>query len=297
MKKRVFKIAFRFIAGFIIFFLFRLVYSYSERTYRDDEDGVFDFFESESVSRKNYASDYYKFKNEKYQSGGSQGAELSVSQKYEKVATLATKSEKFEQTEKSVRAEIRNFNCVVQYEQKSGNKGNRSLSLMLGVKPEKFDSLYEKLKQYGNIRKAEITKIDKTSEFKALNARRISLEKSRDALIALKNQNGKIEEFISLEERILSIQDTLQFLGVSLGDFDLENEFCTIKYTLSEGRPPVSMSLLHRLKVSLEWAIEFYFFFILVLIMIFICSFILLFVIDRFKVIQFILRQNNNPGN
>ncbi|MCE3258966.1 MAG: hypothetical protein K0S12_607 [Bacteroidetes bacterium] len=293
MKKRIFKIAAYFIAGFVLFFVFRLVYSYSEKTYRDDEDSVFDDFESVVVGRKNYASDSYKFKSEKYATAASQGpAELSVNQKYEKIANLSAKSEKYDDTEKNIRHQIKTFNCVIQFEQKTGNKGNRNLSLMLGVKPEQFDSLYEKLKTFGNIKRAEITKIDKTNEFKALNARKVSLEKTRNALIALKNQSGKIEEFISLEERILSIEDTLQFLGVSLGDFDLENEFCTIRYSLTEGRAPVSMSFLHRVKVSLEWTIEFYFWFIIVLVFILVASAVLVFLVNQLKIVQAVIKQN-----
>lgn len=296
MKKRVFKTSVYFITGFVLFFLFRLGYSYSEKTYHDDEESFFDAFDNSSFNRKNYASDNYKFKNTKAEIPSVQQgpSELSVSQKYEKIANLGAKSEKYDETEKQVRNQIRNFNCVIQYEQKAGNKGNRNLSLMLGVKPEKFDSLYEKLKQFGNIKHAEITKIDKTNEFKALNARKQSLEKTKNALIALKNQNGKIDEFISLEERILSIEDTLQFLGVSLGDFDLENEFCTIKYSLSEGKPKVSMSFMHRVKVALEWSIQYYFFFMLVLVLIFVASFVFFFLVEKLKVIQAILKQMRN---
>ncbi|MCE3229415.1 MAG: hypothetical protein K0S32_3966 [Bacteroidetes bacterium] len=293
MKKRVFKTAFYFFIGFAVFFVFRLAYSFSDKTYRDDEDSVFDAFDEGFISRKNYASDSYKFKSEKF-AGTAQASsgEMSVNQKYEKIANLAAKSEKYDDTEKNIRTQIKNFNCVIQFEQKTGNKGNRNLSLMLGVKPEMFDSLYNKLRGFGNIKRAEITKIDKTNEFRALNARKNSLEKTRNALIALKNQSGKIEEFISLEDRILAIEDTLQFLGVSLGDFDEENEFCTIKYSLNEGKPPVTMSFMHRVKVSLEWSIEFYFWFILVVIFIFVASFVLFFLINQLKIVQAVLKQN-----
>ncbi|MCC6370122.1 MAG: DUF4349 domain-containing protein [Bacteroidia bacterium] len=291
MKKRAFKIALYFFAGFILFFSFRFLYSKAEHDYYDEEEGFFDMFESSSSLRKNYASDSYKYKSSKEGAVIGQGTGVvSVDQKYEKIASIASKTEKYDDIEKQVRGQLKAFNTVIQFEQKSGNKGNRSLVLMIGVKPESFDSLYAKLKLLATNKKAEITKIDKTNEFKALNARKQSLEKTRNALIALKSQNGKIEEFIALEERILSIEDTLQFLGVSLGDFDLENEFCTIRYSLSESKPKAKMSFLHRAKVSLEWSIQFYLSFVFMLLIVFACSYLLLFITDKFKIIQAILR-------
>lgn len=298
MKKRIRKASFYFIGGFFLLFAFRYVYSATEKDYYDEEDSVFDLFENISSSRHNYASYSYKFKE-----GGGGGKSdagaptVSVDQKYEKVADVGAKTESFDETESRVRSDLKKFNTVIQFEQKSGNKGSRSLVMMIGVRPESFDSLFTALKNYGSVRKAEITKIDKTSEFKALNARKASLEKTREALITLKKQNGHIDEFIKLEDRILEIEDTLQFLGVSLGDFDLENEFCTIRYSLSEGRPKVKMSVMHRIKVSLEWSVQCYISLLIILCLILVCSFILLFAIDKLKILQMIVKKINKDQN
>jgi hypothetical protein len=274
-------------------FFFRIGYSYSEKDSYDEEDGVFDYLSEVNISRKNYASDSYKFKMEK--SGGGMeitaGQEVSMSQKYEKTALLNAKSEKFDEDEKLVRKKIKDFNAIIQYEENTGNKGRRKLSLLIGVKPEKFDSFFVMLKKVAINKQADITKVDKTSEYKNLNARKNSLEKIRESLIAIKKQSGKIDEYINLENRILEIEQDLQNLGVELGDFAEENEFCTMKFALAESRPIVKMSFLHRAKVALEWAVTWYFWMTLTLLFIFGFSFFFLLVIEKIKILQAIIKK------
>ena len=131
------------------------------------------------------------------------------------------------------------------------------MHLSIGVPPAAFDSFVTKLKTIGKIQSVSIEKTDKTSDYKNLNAKRLSLETVRASLLELKKQSGKIEEFISLQDKILDIEQQLQDLGVQLGDFSAENEFCTVNFSLVEGKF-VSVSTMHRIKISLEWAIEFY---------------------------------------
>ena len=126
---------------------------------------------------------------------------------------------------------------------------------MIGVPPDNFDELYQELIKVGKVKNKEITKNDKTNEYKELNARKLSLEKIRFSLLELKTKNGKIEEFMELESRILEIEQQLQNLGVSLGDFDSENEFCTIKFSIYESQE-VKIGLMQRIKVALEWTIQ-----------------------------------------
>ncbi|MBS1637046.1 MAG: DUF4349 domain-containing protein [Bacteroidetes bacterium] len=289
MKKRILKTATWLILGFAVLFCFRLAYSYSEKSTHDEEDGVFDFISDELVSRKNYASDRYKYIKSEMPAQAENTAvagTMDVSQKYEKTALMRSKSTQFEEDEKTLRKRIRDFNAIIQYEQNTGNKGNRRLSLMIGVKPEKFDSFYVVLKKIGNSKQADITKVDKTSEYKKLNAQKISLEKVRESLIQLKNQNGKIDEFMNLENRILELEEQLQDLGVQIGDFDEENEFCTIKFSMSEGKAPIPMSFMHRAKVSFEWALTEYFWLMLVLTFVAGFSYLFLLIIDKLRILQ-----------
>jgi hypothetical protein len=268
-KGRIFKIALWILAGFLILFFFRLLYGYTSKQSQRESQYISDFFGDENVKR-NFASSSYKY-NRKSQAKQSpkeytleapaQDATVlssDVTQKYEKTADLRTKSNKYDIHKKAVESHLKTTNGIVQFEQNSGQKGNREWHISVGVLPERFDSVYTFLSEIGNVRYAKIIKEDKTSEYKNLNAKKISLEKTRQSLVELKNMSGKVDEFVNLSNRILEIESELQGLGVQLGDFSEENEFCTIKFSLIEGRAIVPISLLHRLKVAFEWTIAYY---------------------------------------
>jgi len=303
MKKRIFKLSLWLVAGFTLLFAFRMAYSYSEKDVYDGDDGGFDYFDGSTITRKNYASDSYKFRKTESAPQNdvvaemnltpAKSQEISVSQKYEKTATISAKSENFEQDEKSVKKQIKSYNAIIQYEENRGNKGNRQISLMIGVKPEKFDSFYVVMKRIAHTKNAEITKADKTNEYRALNAQKISLDKTRQSLLELKKQSGKIDEFVDLENRILEIEGQLQDLGVSLGDFDEENEFCTIKFSMYEGKV-VKQSFIHRAKVSFEWTLTYYTWLVVLLLIISFTSFIVLLVIEKLKILQAIIKKLNS---
>ncbi|MBI4854873.1 MAG: DUF4349 domain-containing protein [Acidobacteria bacterium] len=242
------------IVGFLALFLFRLSYGYlstTENTFIDtiqsSIDNTFEF------SRKNYASEKFKVDRK------SDNQSYNVDQKYEKIASLYTNTANFDQDEKKVRETITQFKALVQFEQNYGLKGSRRLNLAIGVAPESFDAFVEEIKKVGTISSIHINKTDKTNEYKDLNAKRVSLEKARESLIALKNKGGAVNELINLEDRILAIETEIQSTGIRLGEYDLENEFCTVKFGLEENQSvKKEISLSHRIKVALEWTIKYY---------------------------------------
>jgi len=250
LKKRVKKLCRILCIGFVVLFVFRLLYGYT-KTIDNTQSGA-QFFESISEVKRNYATKKYEVT-----SSNAVQSSVKVDQKYEKIAEISTKSNQFDEEEKLVRNVTEKYKALIQFEQKSGNIGYRKLNLRIGVPPENFDALYKALITVGNVQAKRITKKDKTNEYKELNAKKASLEKIRMSLIDLKTKGGKIEEYMQLENRILEIEQQLQGLGVSLGDFDDENEFCTVQFSLLEGRE-VNISFMHRIKVALEWTIKFY---------------------------------------
>ncbi|HCW06548.1 MAG TPA: hypothetical protein DGG95_04190 [Cytophagales bacterium] len=261
-KSRLIKTITLLAVGFILLFLFRFIYGYTTGLNEFQEEDFSNFFnDNENVSfKRNYASDNYKFKRLELTSSANavtQPHEFDVNQKYEKTATVRSRSKEFEKDEKQVRATIKKFNAIIQYEQNAGRTGNRSIHFLIGTPPEKFDSLYNEVLKIGIVRSKEITKIDKTNEYKNLNAKKASLEITRQSLLDIKKQNGKIDEYINLQNRILEIEQELQSLGVLLGDFNEENEFCTVKFSLSETHE-VKVSFLHRVKVAFEWTVQYY---------------------------------------
>ncbi len=277
-KKRFRKIALVLALGFIALFVFRIIYGYTITL--DGPTGQTHFFDSVSQAKKNYASKRYKV-----QSSNANKSAISVDQKYEKIAEISTKSSEFDQEEKQVRSEVEKYKALIQFEQKSGNKGHRKLNLLIGVPPENFDSLYQQLIHIGHVQAKRITKKDKTNEYKELNARKASLEKIRTSLIELKSKGGEIAEYIKLENRILEIEKQLQDLGVSLGDFDEENEFCTVRFSLLEGKEH-KISFIHRVKVALEWTIKYYLGLLGITCLVFFITYLFLAIIDKLKLLD-----------
>jgi hypothetical protein len=259
--------------GFILLFAFRLYYGYNKMANGDLVENQ--FFRDFSNENKNYASKKYIVK-----SNNVNQAPLKVDQKYEKIAQINTKSKQFEKDEQLTRNNIEKYDALIQFEQKSGNNGFRSLHLLIGVPPENFDSLYNQLIKIGRIQAKQITKKDKTNEYKQLNAQKTSIEKIRNSLVELKSKGGKIEEYMNLENRILEIEQELQGLGVSLGDFDIENEFCTVQFSIIEGSE-VTVSMTHRIKVAFEWTVKIYLQFVATLFLIFGVAYLLVLTKDR----------------
>lgn len=78
---------------------------------------------------------------------------IASNQKYEKTASIKTKTSEFEKDEKLVKVKSKSFNAVIQYEQNLGQTGNRQIHLLIGVNPNLFDSLYNELKKIGVLKK------------------------------------------------------------------------------------------------------------------------------------------------
>lgn len=282
-KKRLKKLILWLILIFAVLFIFRLIYGYT-KTF-DDTPNQAQFFDNISNSKRNYATKKYKVKS----STPNQTA-IKVDQKYEKIAEIKTKSSNFEEEEKSSRKTIEKLDALIQFEQKSGNKGYRKLNLVIGVPPENFDDIYNQLITIGKVQAKQITKKDKTNEYKELNAKKQSLEKIRNSLIELKSKGGKIEEYMGLENRILEIEQQLQGLGVSLGDFDDENEFCTVQFSLLEGKE-VKIGIMQRVKVALEWTVKIYLRIMTTLFFLTLFAYLVLLGIDKLKVFERIVNR------
>lgn len=281
---------------FVFLFGFRLLYSYTSGG-REYESGgsISNFFESNDIVRRNYASEKTNrksFEKSSEKTGNTSEAPAQTTAaprpnggeiKYEKKGDVRSRSRDFENDEKNVRGKLTAFRCIIQHEQNSGRPGDRELYMQIGVPPEQFDSCFLFLKTIGKVQTADVTKTDQTSEFKNLEARRLSLEKTRESLIEFKRQSGRIEEFMNLQNRILEIEEELQSLGVQLGDFASENEFCTVQLSLVEGSGPAPVSLMHRLKVTFEWSITYFCYISLALCFVVICAYVSILLIDKLK--------------
>jgi hypothetical protein len=282
MKKYLRKGIAYLLLGFIVMFVLRLGYGYLAPNDAAPAIALGDSNVAEQIeSKANYASEKLKVDR------GPGNQPLSVDQKYEKIAAMHARTKTFEEDEKKVRDLIKGYNAQIQFEQNAGLPGGRRVNMAIGVQPEKFDRMVAALKSVGTLSSLQINKTDKTNEYKDLNVKRVSLEKARDALIALKSKAGRIDESINLESKILEMETELQETGVKLGEYDAENEFCTIKASLEEGGPAstVHIPFLYRVRVALEWTIKYYLLTVATLLLGTLVTMVTVLVLERLKVI------------
>lgn len=263
---------------FTILFALRFIYGFiaypngSTTTYNNHYLPAFEF------SQRNYASTKMKRKIK----SPTVSAPVTVDQKYEKIGTIGAVTDEFKSDEKETRTLIKSNNALIQFEKRAGLTGNQYLHLAIGVAPEKFDMFISKLEGIGKLVSIDINKTDKTSEYKDLQAKRISLEKTRNNLLGIKNQSGKISELVDLETRILEIENQIQDLGISLGAFNEENEFCTVKFTLQESKSAQQeISIVSRLKTAFEWTMKYY---LMLLVILFLTAGVVLLVTSIIKI-------------
>ena len=194
-------------------------------------------------SRKNYASVKVS----------ASGVPMSDSQKYEKIASVTQLSEIFDAHRRLIEARIAEYAGVTQLERASGLAGFRTLHLGIGVPPDRFDAFVAAIRAVGRTAQIEIVKNDKTNEYLQLRARRTTLDKARAALEVLKEQGGSTDERMKVQNRLTEIEQQIQDLAVSLGDFDSQNELCTVKLTLRERTAPLQAGFWTRARHSTEW--------------------------------------------
>jgi hypothetical protein len=288
-KTRFWKISKWFGALFMLLFIFRLVYGYMATDTATGNDYSDNFFGSINNLRKNYASEKIAMKSGDVQTAST----IASNQKYEKTASIKLKTSEFDKDEKQLKEKSKAFNSVIQYEQNLGQKGSRQIHLLIGVNPNLFDSLYTELRKIGVLKATEIIKVDKTNEYRQLNAKKASIEKTLQSLNDLKAKGGEIADFVSLNDKILEIEEKAQELGVELGNFDTENEFCTIKVSMYEGATEKNISFIHRVKVALEWTIKYFAMIVTTALISLLAIFVLLLLIDKLQVINIINKKMN----
>jgi len=197
------------------------------------------------TGRKNYAS-------EKQLAGV---ITANDAQKYEKIATVGLATPRFDADRARVDALIAASAGITQFENQQGLNGGRILQLGIGVPPAQFDAFIAAARNIARVTDLAIVKADKTNEYRQLRARRETLEKARKAVTEMAASGGSTDERLKVQAQLTEIEEKIQDLGVSLGDFNAENEFCTVKLTLTETAPPRGVSLARRAFKALTWAL------------------------------------------
>lgn len=230
---------------FIGLFAFKLAMDQIGASNPDDYTSYFSDFK---LSKRNYASEK-KFKSDQT------AQPIGDSQKYEKIATLTETTKEFDATRKKTSDLIAASEAQVQYEQLAGLTGRRVLHLGIGVPPPKFDDFIEEARKLARLTSLTIVKNDKTNEFRELRAKRDTLEKARKALTDLAGSGGSVDERLKVQGQLTELEQKIQDLGVSMGDFDTQNEFCTVMLALSETATPRVTPWSKRLFTAFEWSV------------------------------------------
>lgn len=166
-----------FFLAFIVLFVLRLGYGYlqypntgpNEEWYSAAQES---FSGQLSQTRKNYATE---------KKARTSAAPQVIDQKFEKTASVASKTRQFVEDEQKLRELIQAKSGIIQDESTQGNEGRRQLHLIIGVAPDSFELFYDAVHGIGNIVSTSTYKQDKTNEYLALQAKRASLESTRAA--------------------------------------------------------------------------------------------------------------------
>jgi hypothetical protein len=225
---------------FLALFAFRI--AFAPRVPGQEGAGGFVQQQSVAMARKNYASAKL-----------SGAPHTGDSQKYEKVATLTELTDDFEADRKRIDSLVAEHAGIVQLESATGLAGRRMRYLGIGVPPDRFDAFIAAVTAVGKSAQVEIVKIDRTNEYLQLRAKRTTLEKALAGVEAIKAAGGSVDERLNAQNRQTEIEQRLQELAVSLGEFDAQNELCTVKLTLREVLAAAPRAWSRRIADALVW--------------------------------------------
>ena len=169
--------------------------------------------------------------------GGITGSVEVLEQKYEQVATITAKTVSFDDDLAKLDGVIEQSQAVIQTESAQGLQGSRTLTRVIGVKPQYFDSCLEAVKEVGIPISSTSQKTDKTYEYRQMLAQKQELEKRLESYESLRGRSGSINEMLSLEDKIIEVESMLLQQAVDLGEYSDDNALCTINVSLYEGNP------------------------------------------------------------
>ncbi len=261
MKEKIIRGLIILAIGFGALFVIRLIYAFATGSKAAGQQGYYyapQGMNNQTINNLDQTASISMYRNffgettVKYKAEGGKSQPVEIEQKYEMIANISLRSSSFEKDETDIRGLIASNNGVIQNESRNGLPGNRVLYLVIGVPPEEFDKTISDFQKFGTVKSISINKYDKTGEYKDLMVQKQSLETMRDSLIALKKKPGTIKELIELETQILELEKSIRGLGVSLGEFSKENEYCTVELTIAEGSGVFSY-IFSVILNSLEW--------------------------------------------
>ena len=252
MTKKQFKTVIIILIALYVF-IFAARFTYDLLTYEDPATSV-NYYFSGYKDELRLANNVASFRKE--YAGEVAGNVQVLEQKYEQVATITTKTVSFDDDLARLDAAIEQAQAVIQTEVAQGLAGSRTITRVIGVKPQYFESCLEAIKGIGILNSSTSQKNDKTYEYRQMLAQKQELEKRLESYASLRERNGSINEMLSLEDKIIEVESMLLQQAVDLGEYSDDNAFCTINVSLYEGNPA---SIARIVWNSFTWATACYF--------------------------------------
>ena len=251
LTKKQFKIiVIALLALYVVIFAARFIYDIV--TYEDPAISV-NYYYNGYKNDLRVSSNVASFRKE--YTGGTAGSIEVLEQKYEQVANISAKTVSFDDDLAKLDAAIDQAQAVIQTEVAQGLAGSRTITRVIGVKPQYFDSCLEAAKKIGILISSTSQKTDKTYEYRQMLAQKQELEKRLESYVSLRGQSGSINERISLEDKIIEVESMLLQQAVDLGEYSDDNALCTINVSLYEGNPASAVRIIWN---SFTWATTFY---------------------------------------
>ena len=196
---------------------------------------------------------------------------IALLQVFEKTGQLQSATTDFDGDRAKLLAVLNDKKTIVKYERTRGLSPRRSIHVALAVKDDAFDGVMEGLKVIGELRFAQVTKADRTQEFRSLFAQKESLQKHLQALTRLRESKAKVDEFINLEGKILELQKQVHTLQIRLGDFATEESFSNIAFSLSETGQGAAYTNALRLVDAFIWSLARYCYVVFAGVIVYLC--------------------------
>jgi hypothetical protein len=162
-------------------------------------------------------------------------ADIDKVQVHEKIGRVATATADFAADEAALRGALEEHKAGVVHEASVGVAPDRRLVLEVGVSPERFDDLVDRLQGVGRLDSLSVERHDRTGELRLLTARRQSLKKHLEVVKKLSaRDNPTTEDSLKVAREMREVERELEVLSTQAGDFLGRESFYTVTVTLAE---------------------------------------------------------------
>lgn len=117
-------------------------------------------------------------------------------------------------------------------------------SITLKLDPAKFDGVLSEIKKLGEVKSVDTNLEDVTTQYRDLNVRTTNLREELDALNALYNKTGEIDDILKIRGEIGNVETQLELYEMEKLDLERRASKSTIMVYMYEEKPALEKNLL-----------------------------------------------------